>query len=126
MNFFRHHILSKSLLWMLTLHLFNVSVDPPDKEMFGVAEDLSINDMESVMEIIIEDFMGINNFFPEHDEDDSKSHRVYIDIDFFEKIKIFSLTLSKDISDKNKFDTDSSFFSDIQINLVSPPPELTA
>lgn len=123
MNFFRNHIFSKTILWMLTLHFINVSVDPPDKEMFGVAEDLSINDMESVMEIIIENFMGVDNFFPEHDEDDAKSHRVYIDIDFFEKIKIFSLTLSKDISGKNKFEADLSLFSDIKISIVSPPPE---
>jgi len=60
----------KYLSLLLALQVFNCSVDPPDREADGTPEDLNFNDMESVVEIVLENVFGINNAMPEHDEPD--------------------------------------------------------
>jgi hypothetical protein len=50
--------------------IFNLSIDPPDREANGVAEDLSQNDIESIVELVAEQWLCIEDFLPEHDESD--------------------------------------------------------
>lgn len=50
--------------------MFNLSIDAPDRETPGQPEDLSINDIESIVELVAEQLLGIENFLPEHDESD--------------------------------------------------------
>jgi len=58
----------------MALHIFNCSVDTPDPEPDSVSEDLSFNDMESVVEIILEQVFGIDNAIAEHDEPDEDAN----------------------------------------------------
>jgi hypothetical protein len=57
---------------MLLLGLLNLSIDPPDRESRGMAEDTSFNDIESIAELVGEQWMGIIDIFPEHDEPDEE------------------------------------------------------
>ena len=56
---------------LLALHFFNFSVDPRDPNPDSIPEDLSFNEMESFTELIVENLLGWNDAFEEHDEDDN-------------------------------------------------------
>ena len=61
------------LLWfLLAAHFLNISVDSEDIRPDYTAEDLSINDQESVVEIVLEQFLDIDNAIAEHDESDAE------------------------------------------------------
>ena len=61
------------LLWLvMAIHIFNCSVDNPDPMPNSYPEDLSINEMESVLEIILEQLCGIENAIVEYDENDAE------------------------------------------------------
>lgn len=55
----------------MAAYVLNFSVDAPDAQPDYVPEDLSINDLESVAEIVLEEWMEIENAIPEHDESDA-------------------------------------------------------
>lgn len=61
----------------MALHVINMSVDAPDG--YAVAgrgeqrEDLSVNDIESLSELVLEECFGIVNAVPERDEPDGNS-----------------------------------------------------
>ena len=61
------------IFWLLlAVHFLNISVDSQDIRPDYTAEDLSINDQESVMEIVLEQVLEIENAVPEHDESDAE------------------------------------------------------
>lgn len=78
----------KSLVcWILLLQMINLSVDSPDSQIhYGTTnhhEDLSINDIESLSELIAEEVFDID--VPESDEDDVDSSSPVIDLYFSER-----------------------------------------
>lgn len=54
--------------FLMALNIFNLSADSPDGGRPNAPEDLSVNDMESITEIIFEQFLGYDNAFAESDE----------------------------------------------------------
>lgn len=56
---------------VLFLHFLNISIDPTDQTPYYLPEDLSINEIESITELITEDLLGLDDFFGESDEEDS-------------------------------------------------------
>ncbi|MEC8831632.1 MAG: hypothetical protein VX772_04680 [Bacteroidota bacterium] len=56
------------------LYLLNVSVDSPDRYPDYIPENLSINDQESVIEILVEKVMGLGDVFVEYDDPDKEDH----------------------------------------------------
>lgn len=70
MKNFRQHTVFRLLGLLLALHVLNFSVDSPDLYPDCFAEDLSLNDMESIVEIVLEKVLKIDNAVPEHDEPD--------------------------------------------------------
>jgi hypothetical protein len=73
MKFFRQHIIFRYLCVLLALHIFNVSVDMPDAQPDYIAEDLTINDQESIVELVFEKVLGVEDAFAEHDEQDESN-----------------------------------------------------
>lgn len=49
-------------------YLLNISVDTPDGNPFGSSEDLSINDQESLIELVIEQLLGFENAIAEYED----------------------------------------------------------
>jgi len=49
-----------------------MSVDTPDLQPDSVCEDLSVNDIESIVEFVLENIMHIDNAIAEHDESDNQ------------------------------------------------------
>lgn len=56
------------------LYLLNISVDPIDPRPEYMPEDLSINDQESIVEIVIEEVLGYQNAIDEYDDHDTAGH----------------------------------------------------
>lgn len=52
------------------LYLLNISVDNTDMTPSYKAEDLSINDQESIVEIVVEQILGFEDAIDEHDDAD--------------------------------------------------------
>src|SRR5689334_9872109 len=109
---------------LLALHFFNFSIDTRDANTDYVPEDLSVNDIESVIEFFTEDVCGIDNAIAEHDERDNDDGGSF---DFF---KIFFKSNATgfctpifDIIDIKKFQIrNSSEISMVILEINSPPP----
>lgn len=52
--------------------MLNCSIDAPDGLPGFKAEDLSINEMESISEVVLEKCLGFEKAVPEHDENDQE------------------------------------------------------
>lgn len=58
----------------MAFHVLNCSVDTPDFLPENVAEDLSYNDIESVIELVVEQVLGYENAIAEYDDNDTDSN----------------------------------------------------
>jgi len=56
------------------LYLLNISVDTADPKPEHIPEDLSINDQESILEIVFEKVLGYEDAFKEYDDHDKEDH----------------------------------------------------
>lgn len=124
MKFFRNHILSRIFCVLMALHIFNVCVDTPDAQHESVPEDLSINDMESIVEIVLEKGFNIDNAIAEHDEpDESDAGSFEISKEF--KVYVHQLTL-KIIEPEVHFVVHNLSYADpfynSFVNEITPPP----
>ena len=125
MKFFRSNIISRIFCILMAIHIFNLSVDTKDVAPDCIAEDLSINDQETVVEIVLEKVLGIDNAIAEQDEPDQEdggaldfkkvnlishhSHRLFFEPQFFQK--------------KSKINYLASFHQSPTYDVFSPPPE---
>ncbi len=66
------------------IYLLNISVDPADPNPNYIPEDLSFNDQESMVEIVLEKILGFEDAISEYDDHDTEDHnqkkRVKIDL----------------------------------------------
>lgn len=63
------------ILWgFMGLYLLNISVDSADPNPEHIPEDLSINDQESIIEIVFEKILGYEDAFEEYDDRDAEDH----------------------------------------------------
>jgi hypothetical protein len=56
------------------MYLLNISVDTADPMSNFQSEDLSFNDQESMVEIVVEKFLGYEHAIREYDDPDSDGH----------------------------------------------------
>ena len=128
MKLIREHIAFRAFWFVMALHIFNCSVDTPDPQPESVPEDLSYNDMESVVEIVLEQIFNINNAIAEHednDTDDSSGGLVIkkgIDFSYYDNnIKVsFSNAVATICNYINYRD---NFYSLFHPETVPPPPK---
>ena len=82
-----------SVLWgVMALYLFNISVDTADPDPVHVAEDLTINDQESMVELVLEQFLGFENAISEHDDPDTENNqkKSLSKLDLFGQLRVIS------------------------------------
>jgi hypothetical protein len=96
-----------NVFWgIFSLYLFNLSADNPDATSRYQKEDLSINDQESMVEVVLEQIMGFEDALEEYEDpdgDDQKS-KVNLKIDFFcQKESILDSKNSRFFSKKLQF-----------------------
>lgn len=70
----RNSAFTKFLWGLMGLYFLNISVDTADPYPAHIPEDLSVNDQESIIEIIIEKILGFENAFKEYDDHDTEDH----------------------------------------------------
>ncbi len=66
----RAHSLTRTWCTLMALYLFNICADAPDPGLPGTPENLAYNDIESVVEILLEHTLHVENAVPEHDDAD--------------------------------------------------------
>lgn len=70
----RHSIAVRFLWGFMGLYFLNISVDTVDAFPNHISEDLSFNDQESIVEIVVEQVLGFDNAIEEHDDPDTENH----------------------------------------------------
>lgn len=58
----------------MALLLFNSSIDPPAQSMRETAEELALNEQETIVELILEKMLDIDDAFSEHSDGDEDEH----------------------------------------------------
>jgi hypothetical protein len=127
MQKFKQHIIFRLLWLFMAVNIFNCSVDTPDTQLDYIAEDLTFNDMESVVEIVLEQVFDLTDAIAENDEndtDDEVGFETNESIEFFyqdnsihvPKPKIAYFTAIS-INHVGQFSTQ------FNANIVPPPPK---
>ena len=109
------------------IFLLNISVDTADPNPEYIPEDLSFNDQESIVEIIVEQVLGYENAIKEYDdhdtEDTNKQKNVKIDLLVHAAKAVASL--NDNLIQKKKLYTHYETSLVYGINEIdSPPPKI--
>jgi len=111
----------------LGIYLLNISVDTADPNPEHISEDLSINDQESIVEIIVEQVLGYKNAIKEYDDHDTKEHnnKKNFKIDLLFHQYLTNTNACQYLSQKKQS------FPELESNLInafleidSPPPKI--
>lgn len=110
----------------MSLYFLNISVDSADPYPEHISENLSINDQESVIEIVIEKILGYEDAIEEYDDNDAGDHttKTNITIDLINQNIFdsnFELSFLKTTNQKFP-DNKTSLLNGFQ-KLDVPPPE---
>lgn len=125
MKFFRNNIISRIFCFLMAIHIFNLSVDTKDAAPDCIAEDLTFNDQETIVELLLEKVIGIDNAISEQDEPDEEDGGA---LDF-KKVNLIShhankLFLEAQISNTKNITGYTTLFHQSPIfDVFSPPPE---
>ena len=108
-------------------YLLNISVDTEDPNPEHIPEDLSFNDQESIVEIVVEKVLGFEDAIKEYDDHDTEDHNKQKNI----KIDLLVHVTKKDKFAHNQIDQRTEIFSDYVACLTngfkeidSPPPKV--
>ncbi len=116
--------LSRITCFLFAIHIFNLSINPSDKEPDFAPEDLSINYIESVTEFLAEVVFGFTNAFEEYDEHDEGSGALDFCKDFYITEAPFAIrcTTIKEASPQY-FIKDTQDQISLTSEITSPPPK---
>lgn len=109
------------------LFLLNLSIDSADPNPEHIPEDLSINDQESIVELVVEKILGFEDAIKEYDDHDNEENNKGNNI----KIELLvNITKSNNFT-HNPLDERKSCFRDYEARItkgfteiVSPPPKI--
>lgn len=128
MRFLRSSIFIHQLLSLiLVITVLNVSIDPPDllKNLdndFALEEDVSVNEMESISEVVLEKVLDLHNAVPETDDEDSETLLKKVEISEYHcslavpEVKVLYLLPPSHTS------IPLQFTEQVTLNVNSPPP----
>lgn len=109
------------------LYLLNISVDTADPNPDHIPEDLSFNDQESIVEIIVEQVLGYENAIKEYDDPDSEDHnkKDTVKIDFLVHQTNANQDFQNQFTKKNKLYIDyKARLKNVIKEIDSPPPKV--
>jgi len=123
MNYFRNNILSRILCLLMAFHIFNISVDMPDAQPQDIPEDLSINDMETVVEIVLEECFNIEDAIVEHDETGNESESLNLIKEFqWRYTKFPEINFNRPITEIDPVNSYNEVFYFQYFKEINPPP----
>lgn len=109
------------------LYLFNISVDTTDPNPEHIPEDLSFNDQESIIEIILEKVLGYEDTIKEYDDHDTEDHNKQKNIKIDLLVHVIEAGKFKQIliDDRKKLYPDFEARLSKGFNKIdSPPPKI--
>ena len=117
-----------NLFWgWMALYMLNICVDAPDPYPGSMAEDLSFNEQESVIELVVEKGLGYEDAIPEQEDHDSQQETTLIKglaIDHFILPSLEAEFYSRSGIEKEKGFTIYFAFPQVHyLEISSPPPE---
>ncbi|HET6245273.1 MAG: hypothetical protein H0V01_02030 [Bacteroidetes bacterium] len=123
----RNSILIKVIWGLLGLHFLNISVDSADPYPDCIPENLTINDQESIIEIVIEKILGFENAIKEYDDNDREDHTNKGNV----KIELLFLSTDEPINSQPNHDKRTQRHLDFEAYLTkgfyqldTPPPKI--
>lgn len=121
----RESFLIKFIWGALALYLFNISVDVADPNPSYIPENLNVNEQESIIEIIVEQFLGFDSAFVEFDdtdsEDDEKKSSCKVQLVFLAAHKLPVFTNHIQETSRSIFSYNAFLVKRSQ-DIESPPP----
>lgn len=109
------------------LYLLNISVDTADPNPEHIPEDLSINDQESIIEIVLEKVLGYEDAIKEYDDHDTEDHnkKTNVKIDLTNHY-IAEIVLNQEaiITTRQNFPDHNTFLANGFLKLDIPPPKI--
>jgi hypothetical protein len=123
----REHIITKALWGVMALFLFNISVDTPEPNFDSGQSNLGFNDQESVLELLLETVLGIEDAIAEREEfegsgDTEKKKSNKVKLVLFRVVNVNHLLLGL-FSPKLDFPLYISTLSIGVFEKDAPPPE---
>lgn len=109
------------------LYLLNISVDAIDPQPAYLPEDLSFNDQESIIEIVLEQLLGFENAIEEYDDHDTEDNteKKNIKVDFLvHPNHNSSLNQSLALLKKAAISANDNQLSIGFLEVDSPPPKI--
>ncbi|PKA99478.1 hypothetical protein B0O79_3190 [Flavobacteriaceae bacterium MAR_2009_75] len=123
----RNSVFTKILWGLIALHLLNISVDTADPNPQHIPEDLSFNDQESIIEIVIEKVLGYEDAIKEYDDHDTEDHNKKTNI----KIDLTTHSLVANTLNPLLFEAVRRKFPEYNTDLINgfqkldiPPPKI--
>lgn len=124
-NLLRKHIITPAFALLLALHIFNISVDPIDPNPYFAAKSKSVNEMESITEIIFEKVLGIQNAFPENKHDNNNKGTLIVNhpgfVHYHQPITAVIPVMN---SQQLYFKYSENFFEQHSCDILTPPPKV--
>lgn len=127
LNQIRNSVFTKILWGLMGLYLLNISVDTADPNPKHIPEDLSINDQESIIEIVLEKVLGYENAIKEYDDNDSEdlNKKPAVKIDLTTHYVVYTVLHQFFIQTaSHKFLDYSSYLTNGFQKPDSPPPKI--
>jgi hypothetical protein len=123
------HIGQKFLWVLIALHILNFSIDNPHTLFDNSKVDSDFNEVDSVVELVLEDVLSIDNAIPEHHTKTPVSHKFnvkkmvwlfeeQVSLEFNEPIAVNFRIVQPDIHYVNPI------YSSPNVNIFSPPPQV--
>jgi hypothetical protein len=110
----------------MAFYFINTSVDTADPNPEYIPEDLTINDQESIIELVVEQFLGYENAFVEYDDHDTEDHnkKSNVKLDYFSQYKVDSnFKRYCEESTRQKFPDFADRLLTLSIRPDTPPPK---
>lgn len=111
----------------MALYMLNISVDSADPNPNHIPEDLTFNDQESIIEIVLEKILGYEDAIKEYDDTDMEDHTgktpVKIDLIANNNFNI-NINLFSAYSKKGKFTDCKIYLTNGFKKLDDPPPKI--
>lgn len=123
----RSNIFVRYFLGLIVLLILNSSVDTPDVNNYGVAENLNFNDQETILELIFEKVLLFEDAFIEVDDSDNDDEQKGKSIQHFywflsEDSEYFKVLTTYKL--KNEYHDQNEQLLNYCSEIHSPPPEL--
>ncbi len=108
------------------LYLLNISADTADPHPTHIPEDLSINDQESIIEVVVETILGFEDAFQEYDDPDTEGHdkKPTVRIDLIIQHTAYSCIAHSLIAGGKEYFPDyNAYLTSGFLQLDTPPPK---